>query len=75
MCGWLIMVRPMDSRSNNFVYSANEWIVLLNSYFILLFSDFVPEPEQRYFFGKVYLGVLAVSMAFNIALFIFMLVI
>jgi len=44
----------------------NEQFFLFFSYFIFLFTNFVPDPETRYFFGTVYLWILAANTVLNL---------
>ena len=44
----------------------NEQFFLFFSYFIFLFTNFVPDPETRYFFGTVYLWILTANTVLNL---------
>ena len=55
---------------NNTVLIANELMILICSYLILLFSGFVPNIEDRFTFGYMYIGFFFASTLFNIVLFI-----
>ena len=50
---------------NDLTYIGNEMFLLFSSYFILLFTLRVPEIEQRYNFGYLYLGIFAIVTAWN----------
>ena len=56
----------MDSRFNNYAIIANEVVLLISSYIVLLFSQYVPTETQKFDLGYAYLFLLAVSTAFNI---------
>ena len=49
----------------------NETLVLLNSYFLFLFSDFVVNPEDRYLMGWVNIVLLGLMVATNIGIVFF----
>ena len=67
--GWVVAVRPMVDRENNFVMITNELLILVSSYLVLLFSDFVPMPEQQYRFGYMYISLFLAESAMNIVMF------
>ena len=50
---------------NDLTYIGNELFLLFSSYFILLFTLRVPEIEQRYNFGYLYLTIFAITTAWN----------
>ena len=56
MSGWAIKNKPMIDKLNNIVLITNELVILFSSYFVLVFSDYVPRVEQRYKFGYLYLA-------------------
>jgi len=66
MASWHITYLPMMDRWNNFVYLFNELVLLVLTYYIFLFSGYLPTLEQKFMFGYVYLGVLAFSFVVNI---------
>jgi len=67
MC-WFVHVMPMIDWQNNAVQLINEYFFLFFSYYVYLFTDFVPDPETRYFFGTVYLWLLAANTGLNLVL-------
>ena len=48
MTAWAIKTRPMIDTSSNIVLITNEIVILLSSYLVFLFSDFVPSVEEKY---------------------------
>ena len=45
------LVWPFDRRINNRLELANELCILLNTYFLIVYSDFVPDAYARYQMG------------------------
>jgi len=56
----------MEDKPLNFVTIFNEYMLLLLSYFVFLFSGYVPDAEIRYFFGWVYIGLLVFLIVVNL---------
>ena len=56
----------MDSRENNILYCANEIFVLMSCDMIIIFSDFVPTPTDRYWLGYFYLAIFYISVGVNV---------
>ena len=61
--GW---VKPFEFKKRNFQELINEVLILLNAYFLIMYSDFVPDPEVRYLMGWVNIGMLIIMMGFNV---------
>jgi len=64
----------MVDWQNNSVQLINEYFFLFFAYYIFLFTNYVPDPETRYFFGTVYLWILAVNTALNCLIILAMIV-
>ena len=67
MC-WLISVKPFDETYKNYLETINEFLVIMLSYFGFLFTDYVPSPVIRFYFGYFYLGILCFGMLVNVGL-------
>ena len=52
------LVWPFDRRINNKLELANELCILLNTYFMIVYSDFVSSSEARYKMGWVNLAMM-----------------
>ena len=63
---YIIMWQPMESRLFNNLAVFNELMLLLFGYKMYLFTDFIPVPETRYFFGKILLYLLYFNVAVNL---------
>ena len=63
---YIIMWQPMESRLFNNLAVFNELMLLLFGYQMYLFTDFIPVPETRYFFGKILLYLLYFNVAVNL---------
>ena len=48
----------------------NEFFILISSYFLILFSDFVPDVETRYFYGDVLMYILIAVIAIDCLMFV-----
>jgi len=46
---------PMESKRYNFVAIFNECMLLIFFYLLMLFTEYVPEPEMRFDFGYDFL--------------------
>ena len=54
--------------ANNFLNILNEGVVLFLTYYVLLFTNFVPDFELKYTFGFGFLGVVGLAAMINIVL-------
>ena len=70
MASWGIATTPMINFLNDLAFIANELILLFSSYFILVFSFYVPNVDQRYCFGFVYLTFFLLTTVFNLIMLI-----
>ena len=48
MASWGVAETPMTNFMNDLTFIANEWVLLFSSYFILVFSMYVPTVESKY---------------------------
>ena len=55
-------VWPFDRAINNRLELANELCILLNTYFLIVYSDFVHSAEARYKMGWVNLAILIIQV-------------
>jgi hypothetical protein len=65
---YLVKWMPMESKRQNFIAIFNECVLLVNSYLLLLYSEYVPTPELRYYFGDYLLYLLYINFGLNILL-------
>lgn len=63
--GWY---RPFIIPIHNDLEITNEVLILMNSYFMLIFSDFVIDKHARYICGWVNLGVICMLVLVNLTL-------
>ena len=61
----------MESRLFNNLAIFNELMLLLIGYQMYLFTEFIPVPETRYFFGKILLYLLYFNVAVNLVVLAF----
>lgn len=69
LLGFYWSVRPMESTLGNVIEIFNESAVLLSVWSMVLFSDFVQSPVQRYDIGFYFMYFVAAVIAFNLVLF------
>ena len=62
---WHIKVKPMDSRTENLVYTMNEYFYFVCILFTLGLTNYSPEPSQRYSIGWCFFGLIISIAAFN----------
>ena len=67
----LILSFPVfKSRQKTFIEIMNELTLLAATYFALMFSDLVFNPEERYSTGFVYIGLMSTNFAVQLVLII-----
>lgn len=59
---------PMEAEQYDFLAVFNEMILCISVYILLLYTDYVPEPEMRYMFGEVLLYLLYIDFGVNLLL-------
>ena len=65
MITYLMYVFPMNSRFLNGMEIMNEVTLFLTSYFLYLFTSFVPNAELRYEMGWYFIGIAASNIFLN----------
>ena len=65
---YLLLWQPMESNFFDFLCIFNEFILCFCCYMMILYTDYVPKPEMRYEFGKMFLVILYIDLALNIFL-------
>ena len=60
-------VRPYITPLNNKIDLINETLTLVCTYGLIIFTDFVPNPEARYQCGWVLIGITCGILTLNIA--------
>lgn len=59
---------PMEADQFDFLAVFNEAALLFSCYLLFLYTDYVPDPEQRYEFGNIFMYTLFVNFGTNILL-------
>ena len=67
-------VFPLKDKINNGIQIFNEIAVLLAEVSLLLFTNYVPDPLQRYEFGQGYIYFIGGNVAVNLCVLVFGLV-
>ena len=57
---------PMTDKANNFIQIFNEIVVCLCIISLVIFTDFIPSPVDRYDYGYILLYVIASSISVNV---------
>ena len=65
MCIYLQWYRPFASNFVNNIETFNECTILVLTYFLFCFSDFVPDPETRSNLGFYYISTSFFNMLVN----------
>ena len=63
--GYLVAVRPMSSRTDNYLEILNEFYHFLSIYFLFIYTDWISDPEDRYSWGATFNTSLIVVGALN----------
>mmetsp|Transcript_2427 Transcript_2427/g.3711 ORF Transcript_2427/g.3711 Transcript_2427/m.3711 type:complete len:105 (-) Transcript_2427:709-1023(-) len=66
--GFIANHRPMASKMLNQVEVMNESLIMANSYFMLVFTEWVPSVEFRYHLGFYYMYGVVATLSINIGL-------
>ena len=74
MLAFYIGGRPMADHANNFIQIFNEIVVCLCLISLVIFTDFIPDPVDRYDCGYYLLYSVAGTMGVNVLILIFMIV-
>ena len=69
--GYNINKRPMNSKLLNWMENLNEIIVYICGYFILLYTQWICDPEKRYEYGWFYIYIQVVVVSINFSLIFF----
>ena len=62
------IARPFIEPLQNNLELSNEILTLINSYFMFLFSDFVPDLKAKYHVGWVNIGVIVALVLINMSI-------
>jgi len=65
MISFLISVKPFSEPFLNRIEIFNEMALLVSSYFMFLFTDFVEDAQLRSKLGWAYIGIIAAMIGVN----------
>ena len=57
---------PYEDKLGGFMEKFNDCLVLILSYFPFLFTDLTPTPEDKYFIGWFYNGIVGIMICVNV---------
>ncbi len=63
---YLVKWMPMEADRFDFLAIFNECVQLICCYMLLLYTEYVPNPEDRYYFGEYLLYLLYMNFGLNI---------
>ena len=66
--GYNLNNNPMNSRLLNLMENINEWIILCSGYFLLIFTQWICDPMERYNFGWYYIKLIIFVVTINLLL-------
>ena len=69
--GYNLNHRPMDSKVLNCMENLNEFFILMNGYFMTVFTQWICDPAFRYKLGDIYLPFKLTILIINLILIIF----
>jgi hypothetical protein len=61
-----IHLSPYESKLGGFMEKFNDVLVLICAYFTYLFTDLIPSPEDKYYIGWFYDGMIGIMIAANL---------
>ena len=65
MLCWIASVQPCETRGLNAMEMCNEALVIACAYYLIMFTDYVKDPELRYMFGWGYIALIALGLIGN----------
>jgi hypothetical protein len=57
---------PYESKLGGFMEKFNDVLVLICAYFLYLFTDLIPSPEDKYYIGWFYDGIIGKIIVANL---------
>ena len=61
-----INLSPYESKLGGFMEKFNDVLVLICAYFLYLFTDLIPSPEDKYYIGWFYDGIIGKIIVANL---------
>lgn len=61
-----INLSPYESKLGGFMEKFNDVLVLICAYFPYLFTDLIPSPEDKYYIGWFYDGIIGIMIGANL---------
>lgn len=68
MLMYVLKWQPMEADSYDFLAIFNEAVLCVSLYMMLLYTEYVPDPELRYYYGEYLLNLLYFNVALNLFL-------
>ena len=66
--GYNLNNSPMNSRILNWIENVNECFIWINGYFLIMFTEWICDPEIRYALGWIYMPIEILVIATNLIL-------
>lgn len=68
ICGITLHAKPFSVPSMNRQETFNEFTVMISGYALLHYTDYVPDPADRYIFGWCNIGIIALNLVVNLTI-------
>ena len=68
---FMIHVKPFEVYKMNYQEIVNETFVLIAAYVMLLYSEFVPDYDIRYYIGWFHIGLFAGNLVVNLSIMVY----
>ena len=68
---YCLETEPMESDIFDFLLCFNEGVLTVCMYLMFIFTDYVGEPETRYYFGYYFLYLFYFNLAINLVLLVY----
>ena len=70
MLSYYLANKPMNDKANNFIQVFNEIVILLATWYMFLFTEYVSDPVIRYDFGEWFKYLLIFNVGINVCVLI-----
>ena len=66
--GYNLNNKPMNSKVLNAIENINEFFIMLNGYFLIMFTEWICDPQLRYDLGWIYIPLEIFVISLNLVL-------
>ena len=65
LLSYMILMRPFQNKVDYFFEVLNEATILYVSYFLIVFTEYITDPEVRYNIGWLQISIISLNIVFN----------